>query len=158
MFRLIQAALPVNDESTADKVPEVIADIRTKIRQHIIEDLLETGAKLKSVSAIADERVLLLEQAAVIRHNAQRIWTNLHALDMFADEDGTPVIPPEYVEVLDHELAAFRERFRRWVEVSPLDGLPDAWGLFFKRHVGKSIKLCKSRNFISAAGFGADLD
>ncbi len=50
---------------------------------------------------------------------------------MFADEDGTPAVPPEYVEVLEHELNTFQTRFRAWITVFPTGGESDDWGLFY---------------------------
>lgn len=89
----------------------------------ILGDAFEVGAKIRSSEA-GGIYVLRMENAAIIRKNAQYIKTAM--LGMRAEKE----IEPDYCEVIRGEIDKFRELFKAWIATFKKDEFEDEWGLF----------------------------
>lgn len=85
-------------------------------------DAYQVGAKLKSSEA--DLYTIRMENASIIRKNAQHIYSAL--LTMAIEK----VIEETYVMAIRREIEVFRELFKHWVCTFEKDEYKDEWGLF----------------------------
>ena len=85
-------------------------------------DACQVGAKLKSSEA--GLYTIRMENASIIRKNAQRIYSAL--LTMAIEK----VIEETYVMAIRREIEVFRELFKHWVCTLEKDEYKDEWGLF----------------------------
>ncbi|GAB3432557.1 hypothetical protein [Niabella aquatica] len=95
----------------------------TAHKQMLLGDAYETGAKIRSSEA-GGIYVLRMENAAIIRKNAQHIASSLL---LFGTEDQ---VDDHYVELIRTEIDQFRELFKAWVNTFEKDEYTDDWGLF----------------------------
>ncbi len=89
----------------------------------LIGDAYIVGAKIKSSEA-GGIYVLRMENAAIIRKNAQGIASGLLLL---LEEDS---IDEKHIKVLRSEIDNFRQLFIEWVSTFEKDEFKDEWGLF----------------------------
>ncbi|MDI1355539.1 MAG: hypothetical protein PSX36_11500 [bacterium] len=81
-----------------------------------------------SATLMANTYVLCMQNAAIIRDNAQYLRLANHTLSAFEDLD------PKYIEMFRSEMEKFRMLFRKWaLEIRDMDNeFEDEWGLFVK--------------------------
>lgn len=89
----------------------------------IMGDAFEVAAKIRS-SEVGGMYVLRMENAAIIRKNAQSVKSGLLILD---DDDNVEF---NYCEIIRDEIDNFRELFKTWVATFEKDRYEDDWGLF----------------------------
>lgn len=89
----------------------------------ILADAYQVGIKIQG-SETANMYVLRMENAAIIRKNAQYIQSSI--LTMMIEQ----VIEEAHGQVIRDEIDTFRERFREWVSTFQKDEYDDEWGLF----------------------------
>jgi len=90
----------------------------------ILGDAYEAGAKIRSSEAGDGMYILRMENAAIIRKNAQFIKTAILGLMIEGDVD------EEHGEIIRKEIDVFRELFKKWVNTFEKDEYTDDWGLF----------------------------
>jgi hypothetical protein len=88
----------------------------------IISDAYEIGAKIKSSEA--GLYILRMENAAIIRKNAQFIYTSMHS---FVEEE---IMEDMHRQIIRDEIDKFRALFKAWVATFEKDDYEDEWGLF----------------------------
>lgn len=93
------------------------------LREMILADAYEVGLKIRT-SEVGAIYVLRMENAAIIRKNAQSVASSLLLLD---DEEN---VEYKYVELIRAEIDVFKELFRAWVDTFEKDEFEDDWGLF----------------------------
>lgn len=86
-------------------------------------DAFLVGAKLRSSEA-GNIYVLRMENAAIIRKNAQSVASSL--LSFMAEE----LIEEKYAMAIRVEIDTFRELFKHWISTFVKDEYEDEWGLF----------------------------
>jgi len=89
----------------------------------ILSDAFEVGAKIRS-SEVGNMYVLRMENAAIIRKNAQSIKS---AMLLFDEEDDVEF---SYCEIIRDEIDNFRGLFKAWLATLKKDEFEDDWGLF----------------------------
>lgn len=89
----------------------------------ILGDAFEVGAKIRS-SEIGRMYILRMENAAIIRKNAQSIKSAMLSFNM-EDE-----LEDSYCEAIRDEIDNFRELFKTWISTFEKDEFEDEWGLF----------------------------
>jgi len=89
----------------------------------ILGDAFEVGAKIRSSEA-GGMYILRMENAAIIRKNAQYIKTAILGL-MIEDE-----VEEGYCEIIRNEIDNFRDLFKQWIATFKKDEFEDEWGLF----------------------------
>lgn len=89
----------------------------------IIADAYVVGVKLRSSEA-GNLYVLKMENAAIIRKNAQSVSSSL--LSFMAEE----LIEEKYALAIRSEIDTFRKLFQHWVSTFVRDEYEDEWGLF----------------------------
>jgi len=89
----------------------------------ILGDAFEVGAKIRSSEA-GRMYVLRMENAAIIRKNAQYIKTGMLGFSM--EEE----VEDDYCEAIRNEIDNFRELFKIWLSTFTKDEYEDEWGLF----------------------------
>jgi len=92
-------------------------------KQMLLGDAYEVGVKIKS-SETGSMYVLRMENAAIIRKNAQHIASGLL---LFGAEEQ---VDENYVELIRAEIDQFRKLFKVWVNTFEKDEYTDDWGLF----------------------------
>lgn len=93
------------------------------IRAMILGDAFQVAVKIKS-SESGNMYVLRMENASIIRKNAQFIKSNM--LTMIAEG----AIEESYGMIVREEIDKFRELFKQWVSTFEKDEFEDEWGLF----------------------------
>ncbi len=93
------------------------------LKYMVLGDAYEVGVKIRS-SEIGSMYVLRMENAAIIRKNAQHVASSLLTLGA---EDETE---EQYVDLIRTEIDQFRELFKVWVGTFEKDEYTDDWGLF----------------------------
>ncbi|HEX7753730.1 MAG TPA: hypothetical protein VF421_00180 [Niabella sp.] len=116
---LLNGALKDSFHSEDETPVSYIAD---QIRM-VLGDAYEVGAKIRS-SEVGGIYVLRMENAAIIRKNAQSVASALLSL---AAEDA---VEEKYAELIRAEIAAFKELFKAWVHTFEKDAFTDDWELF----------------------------
>lgn len=91
-------------------------------KQTIIGDAYEVAVKIKSSEA--GLYIIRMENASIIRKNAQYIYSSLLTLMI------ENVIEEPYVSAIRSEIDVFRELFKQWVATFQKDEYVDEWGLF----------------------------
>ncbi|ANI90084.1 hypothetical protein A9P82_12805 [Arachidicoccus ginsenosidimutans] len=89
----------------------------------VMGDAFEVGAKIRS-SETGSLYILKMENAAVIRKNAQFVASSLLSFAM------QNLIEEKYAEAIRSEIDSFRELFKQWVSTFQKDEFEDEWGLF----------------------------
>jgi len=89
----------------------------------ILGDAFEVGAKIRSSEA-GSLYVLRMENAAIIRKNAQYIKSAMLSFNM--EEE----IEDSYCEAIRNEIDNFKELFKVWIGTFKKDEYEDEWGLF----------------------------
>ena len=98
-------------------------DYREEQQAMVLGDAFEVGAKIRSSEA-GGLYVLKMENAAVIRKNAQFVSSSLLNFTMLG------LIEEKYVTAIRAEIDVFRGLFKRWVATFVKDEYEDDWGLF----------------------------
>jgi len=93
------------------------------IKGMIVGDAYQVAAKIKS-SETGDMYMLRMENASIIRKNAQFIKSNMLTMMM----EGA--IEESYGQIIRDEIDKFRELFKQWVGTFEKDEFEDEWGLF----------------------------
>jgi len=93
------------------------------IKGMILGDAYQVAAKIKSSEA-GGLYVIRMENAAIIRKNAQFIYSSMLTMMM----EGA--IEEAHGEVIRSEIDKFRELFKMWVKTFQKDEFEDEWGLF----------------------------
>jgi len=89
----------------------------------VFGDAFEVGAKIRSSEA-GNSYVLRMENAAIIRKNAQYIKT---AMLGFTMDDS---LQEDYADAIRDEIDKFKDLFKIWVGTFKKDEYEDEWGLF----------------------------
>ncbi|ANH81969.1 hypothetical protein A8C56_14210 [Niabella ginsenosidivorans] len=92
-------------------------------KQMVLGDAYEVGAKIRS-SEVGGMYVLRMENAAIIRKNAQSVASSLLSLG------AEGAVEEKYVELIRTEIDVFKELFKVWVGTFEKDEFTDDWGLF----------------------------
>ncbi len=92
-------------------------------KQMILGDAYEVAAKIRSSEA-GGIYILRMENAAVIRKNAQFIRTSITGLIM------EEAIDEKHGEIVREEIDTFRDLFKQWITTFEKDEFEDEWGLF----------------------------
>jgi hypothetical protein len=92
-------------------------------KQMILGDAYEVAAKIRSSEA-GSLYILRMENAAIIRKNAQFIKTSIAGLMM------EEAIDEKHGEIVREEIDTFRLLFKQWVNTFQKDEFEDEWGLF----------------------------
>lgn len=121
IIMLLNGAL--GDGTEQDEPGQHGAEFLHSQKAMILGDAFEVGAKIRS-SEVGGMYVLRMENAAIIRKNAQSIKSGMLIFD---DEDG---VEDDYCEVIRDEIDNFRELFKAWVATFEKDRYEDDWGLF----------------------------
>ncbi len=95
--------------------------IITSTAAHILADAYLVGAKIRSSEA-AGMYIARMENASIIRTNAQSIASSLLLIEEEADE--------AHITTLREEINSFRALFKQWVASFEKDEFTDDWGLF----------------------------
>ncbi|MBN9299586.1 MAG: hypothetical protein J0I41_21475 [Filimonas sp.] len=106
--------------TTEDSFPMEILESQKEI---VLVDAHEVAAKIRSSEA-GGIYILRMENAAIIRKNAQFIKTSIAG--MLAEE----VIEEQHGELVRAEIDKFRELFKQWIATFKKDEFDDEWGLF----------------------------
>lgn len=93
------------------------------LKYMVLGDAYEVGVKIRS-SEVGSMYVLRMENAAIIRKNAQHVASSLLTLGA---EDETE---EQYVDLIRAEIDQFRELFKVWIGTFEKDEYTDDWGLF----------------------------
>lgn len=93
------------------------------LKYMVLGDAYEVGIKIRS-SEVGGLYVLRMENAAIIRKNAQHVASSLLTLGA---EDETE---EQYVDLIRTEIDQFRELFKVWISTFEKDEYTDDWGLF----------------------------
>ncbi|MGN6400044.1 MAG: hypothetical protein ACTHMD_06300 [Flavisolibacter sp.] len=101
---------------------EMPLDFWDDYKQTIIGDAYEIAVKIKSSEA--GLYIIRMENASIIRKNAQYIYSSLLTLMI------ENVIEESYVRAIRSEIDEFRELFKQWVASFQKDEYTDEWGLF----------------------------
>ena len=101
---------------------EMPLDFWDDYKQTIIGDAYEIAVKIKSSEA--GLYIIRMENASIIRKNAQYIYSSLLTLMI------ENVIEESYVSAIRSEIDEFRELFKQWVASFQKDEYTDEWGLF----------------------------
>lgn len=89
----------------------------------VMSDAFLVGAKLRSSEA-GNIYVLRMENAAIIRKNAQSVASSLLSFMV----EG--LIEEKYAMAIRVEIDTFRELFKHWISTFVKDEYEDEWGLF----------------------------
>jgi len=89
----------------------------------ILSDAFEVGAKIRSSEA-GGIYILRMENAAIIRKNAQYIKSAILSMSMQEE------VEESYCTVIRAEIDKFRELFKAWIATFVKDEYEDEWGLF----------------------------
>lgn len=89
----------------------------------ILGDAYLVGAKIRSSEA-GNLYVLKMENAAIIRKNAQSVASSLLVFSVEGQ------IEEKYVMAIREEIDTFRELFKKWISTFKKDEYEDEWGLF----------------------------
>jgi len=95
----------------------------TEQKAMILGDAYEAGAKIRSSEA-GNMYVLKMENASIIRRNAQFVKTSVLGLIVEGEVD------EEHGEIIRNEIDVFRGMFVTWVNTFQKDEFPDDWGLY----------------------------
>lgn len=95
----------------------------TSTAAQIFADAHLVSVKIRSSEA-ADMYIARMENASIIRTNAQSIASSLLLLLIEKDADET------HIQTLREEINSFKELFRQWVASFEKDEFTDDWGLF----------------------------
>jgi len=119
IFMMLNGALTEDEEAEEDAFKRF-----TKERMAIVlGDAFEAGTKIRSSEA-GGMYVLRMENAAIIRKNAQYIKTSMLG---FKAEG---VIDETYCKIIRDEIDVFRGLFKEWIATFTKDDYEDEWGLF----------------------------
>jgi len=91
-------------------------------KQTLLADGYQVAVKIKSSEV--GLYTIRMENAAIIRKNAQYIYSALLILTM---ED---IVEEGYITAIREEIDTFRELFKKWVATFEKDEYEDEWGLF----------------------------
>lgn len=113
----------LGNETDQDEPGQHDAEFLYTQKAMILGDAFEVGAKIRS-SEVGGMYVLRMENAAIIRKNAQSIKSGLLIFD---EEDD---VEDDYCKIIRDEIDNFRELFKAWVATFKKDAYTDDWGLF----------------------------
>ena len=94
------------------------------IKRMLFSDAYEVGSKIRSTETGEGMYIIRMENAAIIRKNAQFVKSSVLTLIMEGE------IEEEHGEAIIHEIEVFRELFIKWVNTFEKDEYTDEWGLF----------------------------
>lgn len=122
IIRLMRTALETlpEDVEAATGMPE---DFWQGLVGAVVGDAYNAGIKIQSSEA-GDLFVLRMENAAIIRQNAQFVASGLLTLGLQG------LVDEAYVEAIRAEILQFRSLFRDWLQTFRRDEYADEWGLF----------------------------
>ncbi len=122
IITMLKGALAEAEED-AEEPGQHGADFISHTKNLILSDAFEVGAKIRSSEA-GRMYILRMENAAIIRKNAQYIKTAMLGMD---DEMG---IDTDHCDIIRDEIDNFRVLFKTWVATFEKDEFEDEWGLF----------------------------
>lgn len=93
------------------------------VRRMIYENITIMGAKIAG-AANCKIYILQMENASVIRTNANQLWQQVQYAEMMG------FVQQEYCQAIGKEIDAFRLGFRDWVSTFTRDDFEDEWGLY----------------------------
>jgi hypothetical protein len=106
-----------------DVLPDNVHHATGTITELMVADATVVHAKIRGCYN-ATTYYILMENAAIIRSDAQAVKSRLLALEMMDKSSAT------HVAILRKEIDEFRFLFRDWVSNFKKDGIEDEWGLF----------------------------
>jgi len=115
---MLKGALDTSQSEEAENI-----SYTDDLKYMVLGDAYEVGIKIRSSEA-GDMYVLRMENAAIIRKNAQHVASSLLTLGA---EDETE---EQYVDLIRAEIDQFRELFKIWIGTFEKDEYTDDWGLF----------------------------
>jgi hypothetical protein len=119
ILMMINGAIGNADKTTA----EAEATFLDNRKSLMLGDAYQVGAKIRSSEA-GDMYILRMENAAIIRKNAQFVKSSILMLVIEGEID------EEHGELIRTEIDVFREMFISWVKSFKKDDYSDEWGLF----------------------------
>lgn len=122
VMMMLKGALETMQVKEDPEEAEMPLDFWDDYKQTIIGDAYEIAVKIKSSEA--GLYIIRMENASIIRKNAQYIYSSLLTLMI------ENVIEESYVRAIRSEIDEFRELFKQWVASFQKDEYIDEWGLF----------------------------